>query len=82
MMDYPRHIRGRSQGEVQLTCCKCGAAIPPGGQHTKVLTIARNKHLCAQCEEERELRRTYGVVDRDLIERVKMYSIDYEGERE
>ena len=81
MSDYPRHIRGHSPAETQLVCCKCGADIPPGAKQ-KVLALAPGKYLCAKCEEDRENMRMYGVKDRDLIERVKKYSMDWEGEAE
>jgi RNA polymerase-binding transcription factor DksA len=60
-------------------CCKCGGEIPPGWR-SQVLALAPGRYVCAACEEERELRRKYGVADRELIERIKMYSMDYEGE--
>ena len=80
MNNYPRHIRWRSIRPEVRTCRKCGNALA-GDAKSSVLALAPGKYLCYQCEEDRENMRVYGVKDRELIERIKKYSMDYEGEQ-
>ena len=80
-MTYPHATLLKGIPSHRRECCKCGATIT-GGRGTMVLVVAPGKYFCAKCEEERENIRKYGVKDADLIERIKKYSMDYEGERE
>lgn len=80
MNDYPRAMPIKNIHKGKRVCCKCGGEIA-GDRFTMVLALAPGKYLCARCEEERENIRKYGVKDADLIERVKKWSMDYEGER-
>ena len=75
MIGYPRRTALKGIRICDRVCCKCGGGLP-GGKHTTVLTLIRGKYVCAKCEEEARLRREYGTADRELIERIKMYSID------
>ena len=78
-MSYPHARPYKDLSKSNRRCCLCGAELT-GGQDVMYLVIARGRYLCHGCEEERENIRKYGVKDADLIERIKKYSMDYEGE--
>ena len=78
---YPRATPFKNLGRMNRVCCVCGAEIV-AEKDEMILVIARGRYLCQACEVERAERQRRRELDADLIERMKRYSIDYEGERE
>ena len=80
-MSYPHARPYKDLSKAGRRCCVCGAELT-GGQDVMYLVIARGRYLCHGCEERRAMREKYRENDADLIERIKKYSMDFEGERE